>query len=163
MTNYAAPADVRLALSPDGDQTDVESAASLEDGDLNAAIQAAQDEVDGKIAARYQLPLVTVPDILMRITRDIAGWLATLTYRRGDPIDPHDPVQLRYNAAEALLTQIQLGTLALGTDVNDGPDLVPVFGDTSAGTVLFGVYDPPCGPEYPPITGRYPGFYPYPY
>lgn len=154
MTTYAAPADVRLVLSPGGDTTDVESAASLSDPDLQAAIQAAQDEVDGKISGRYPLPIATpVPDILMRITRDIGAWGATLTYRRGDPIDPHDAVQLRYNAAEALLTQIQNGQLALGTDTADGPDLVPL-GDDCGELLGYGL-ELPSRSAFRPHYGGY--------
>lgn len=124
---YAVPTDVRLALSPEGDPADVGSAASLEDPDLQAALNSAQDEVDGKIGGRYTLPLTApYPDILMRITRDIAAWLATLTYLRGDPLLATNPVQLRYNAAEALLTQIQNGTLSLGAISTDGPDPMPL-------------------------------------
>lgn len=151
MADYTDVAAVRLALSPGGDDTDLGTAASLDDADLQAAIDDATDEINGKIATRYQLPLSPVPTILNRIARDIAAYFATLTFRRGDPLVANDPVQLRYNAAEALLTQIQNGTLTLdSTDPNAEAELSPMFVDpTQQRTSLFGVPDHPL--EYPSV------------
>lgn len=167
MADYADVAAVRLALSPNGDATDSGSAASLADTDLQAALDDATDEVNGKISGRYGDPvsISPVPTILTRITRDIAAYFATLTFRRGDPILAGDPVQLRYNAAESLLTQIQNGTLALGADTADGPDLLPLgapandylltYGESLPwfggwyGNALSGAPCGPFGPQYP--------------
>lgn len=116
MTAYATPTTVRVALSPGGDPTDVGSAASLSDSDLQDAIDEATAEVDGRIRGRYSLPFTTVPSLVSSITRDIAGYLATLTDRRGDPIPPGDPVALRYARAQTLLNQVATGALELDAD-----------------------------------------------
>lgn len=151
MADYTDVSAVRLALSPGGDESDTGSAASLADADLQAAIDDATDEVNGKITARYPLPIAApVPSILARICRDIAAYFATLTYRRGDPLLPGDPVALRYKAAEDLLTQIQTGMLSLGTDSIDGPGLSPIWPDPNSTTL----YDGDNGPiDYPPVLG----------
>lgn len=143
MADYTDVGAVRLALSPGGDGSDLGSAASLADPDLLSAVDDATNEINGKIAARYTLPIEPQPAILNRIARDIAAYFATLTYRRGDPILPGDPVQLRYNAAEALLAQIQAGTLVLDLSNPSGEtDLSPVFVDpTQQCTTLLGVPD----------------------
>lgn len=155
MADYTDVPAVRLALSPGGDESDVGSAASLADSDLQAAVDDATDEINGKIGGRYSLPLVIspTPSILSRIARDIAAYFATLTYRRGDPIVTGDPVQLRYNAAESLLTQIQNGTIQLDPTIDAGAsNLVPVFPDTSGcNSTLYDGYNGPL--DYPAAVG----------
>jgi phage gp36-like protein len=155
MSAYTDVPTLRLALSPGGDETDVGSAASLQDRDLEAAIADATDEVDGKIRSRYSLPFDPVPTIIGRIATDIAGFLATLTYRRGDPIQPGDPVLLRYNAAEALLTQIQTGKIDLDATATPGPGGAPVVANVLTGN-LFDTDDFPIPPAFPVLTT--PGF-----
>lgn len=111
---YTDPDAVRLALTPGGDQTDKGSAAGLADPDLQSAIQDATDEVNAKLSGRYTVPFGDpVPDLVATITVSIAGYLATLTYRRGDPLDPAHPVALRYQRAEQMLTQLQNGSATL--------------------------------------------------
>lgn len=153
MADFTDVDAVRVALSPGGDDTDVGSAASLSDEDLQVAVDDSTDEINGKITARYgsPLPFTTPPTILARISRDIAAYFATLTYRRGDPIITGDPVQLRYNAAEALLTQIQNGTIVIDAGNPSGEaDLLPIFVDPSNTTL----YDGDNGPiDYPPVVG----------
>jgi phage gp36-like protein len=109
---YTTRDEVRLALSPDGDVTDEGSAASLADNDLDDAVADAQAEVDGKIGGG-RFNAATVPELVQNLTRDIAAYLATLTHRRGDPIDPNDPVQKRYDRAQSLLAGIQSGKIEL--------------------------------------------------
>jgi len=108
---YLQPDDVRLILA--GTENAAGTAASLTDNDLTDAIAEAQDEVDGRLAARYETPFDAPPTVVVNITRDIAAYLATLTYRRGDPIQPTETVQLRYNRAQNLLGQAANGTLPL--------------------------------------------------
>lgn len=153
MADYTDVDAVRLALSPGGDNSDLGSAASLGDADLQAAVDDATDEINGKIATRYQLPLVAAPSILNRIARDIAAYFATLTQRGSDPIAATEPVALRYTAAESLLTQIQNGTIAIDpTDPGGEAELSPVFIDpTQQCTTLFGVPDHRL--EYPSTIG----------
>lgn len=153
MADYTDTGSVRLALSPGGDESDTGSAASLGDADLQAAIDDATDEINGKIAARYTIPFPDpAPTLLARICRDIASYFATLTMRGGDPVLPGEPILLRYNAAEALLAQIQAGTLVLDfSDPGGETDLSPIFIDpTQQRTTLFGVPDHCL--EYPSTT-----------
>jgi phage gp36-like protein len=114
---YVTPTDIRNALASTSNLPG--SAAVLQDADLNDAISEAQSEVDGKLANRYGplLPFAagSVPTLVVNITRDIAAYLATLTYRRGNPIQPGDPVQLRYTQAEKKLDAIAAGTIELPT------------------------------------------------
>ena len=131
MTSYVTPTELRQILSPDADPTaDTSSASSMSDAELQEAIDEAQTEVDAKLAARYTVPFSSIPPIVEKLTRDIAAWLATLVFRRGDPIDPNDPVQLRYNRAQANLLSIQSGKTELTTTTG------PVSEDTAVPEVV---------------------------
>jgi phage gp36-like protein len=160
MSVYADPSDVRLALSPGGDEADTGSAASLSDEDLNAALDDAMEEIDGKIRGRYSLPFTDVPPIVARVATDLAAFFATLTYRRGDPIQPGDPVLLRYNAAEALLTQIQKGMIDLDDTAVLAQGGQPVVANVLTGN-LFDTDDFPVPPAFPVLTT--PGFRHWPF
>lgn len=91
------------------------TAASLSEAQITAAIVSAQAEVDGKLTARYAVPLQDpVPTIISDITADIAQYLADLTWRQGkDYESAQDPVLLRYNRAQSLLNQIITGQIDL--------------------------------------------------
>lgn len=109
---YVNPDDVRQALA--GSPTLPGSAAALSDDDLFEAIYEAQAEVNGRLEGRgYTTPMVDTAGLVVQITRSIAGYLATLTYRRGEPIAQGDPVLLRYQRAQALLKDISSGILPL--------------------------------------------------
>jgi phage gp36-like protein len=116
---YTSTDSVRRVLSPDG-VSDDSTAASLSDDEIEQAISEAAAEVDAKLAARYTVPFTNVPAIVTTITRDVSAYLAMLVFRGGDPIDPNDPVQLRYNRAQANLIQIQTGKTELPVD-SSGP------------------------------------------
>lgn len=115
---YVNPDDVRATLA--GTATLAGSAAALADDDLLNAIYEAQDEVNARIAGRYTTPMVDVPPLVGNITRDIAAYLATLTYRRGNPIQPGDPVLLRYQRAQTLLGQVANGQIVLSASPPPG-------------------------------------------
>lgn len=122
---YLSPDELRAVLSPDADSTDTGSAASMSDTELQVAIDDAQDEVDARLAARVTTPIVTPPKIVVDVATDIAAWLATLTDRRGDPISPTDPVQLRYVRAQLNLERLVRGDIPLPTaTVQDNPATV---------------------------------------
>jgi phage gp36-like protein len=111
---YVTLAQVRDALAPSGSLTPgVATAASLSDAELTSAIADAQTEVDARLQGYSPAPfdVSAIPPIVTRITRDIAAYLATLTFRQGDPMLPDHPVSLRYAAAQALLTAIAKGTM----------------------------------------------------
>lgn len=134
--SYVTPTQVRQILSPDTDPTqDTSSAASMSDDELQEAIDEAQAEVDAKLAARYDVPFTDVPPLVEKLTRDIAAWLATLTFRRGDPIDPNDPVALRYSRAQGNLTSAQAGKTELVATAgplseSDDPEVINPFDGT---------------------------------
>lgn len=108
---YCAPDDVRAVLTRDVSQP-IGTAASLDDPELTEAISGAQQEVDAKLAVRYTVPFPdsNVPDLVVKLTRDIAAYLADLTYRQGkDYESDRDPVLLRYTRAQALLKDLSTG------------------------------------------------------
>lgn len=146
---YTDPGTVRVALSPDGDDTDTGTAASMSDNDLNAAIQQADDEIDGKLFGQYVVPFTDTPPLVANIATTIAAYLATLTFRRGNPIDPNDPVRLRYNMAETALAQIMSGAITL-IDVD-----VPPSPSAGGAPVVVNVL---AGPLFNPSDYPVPGF-----
>lgn len=111
------------------------TAASLSDDDLTSAVDQAQAEVDGRLAVRYTTPFVDPPQLVIDITGDIAAYVATLVYRRGEPITAGESILLRYQRAQALLAQAASGALALpaaqAVPTSDGEPTVvnPIDGD----------------------------------
>lgn len=126
---YCTVDDVRAVLSAQG-VSDTASAASLSDDDLQAAIDDTSSEVDARLAVRYDVPFdddreteaKPVPRLVRNITRDIAAYKATLTYRRGAPLETTDPAQLRYNAATKLLSLVVNGQATLGLENSPSED-----------------------------------------
>jgi phage gp36-like protein len=81
-------------------------------GEIDAAVVAraiadAEAEVNGYLASRYTLPLATVPEILKRLTCDLARYLLY------DDVAP-DQIRDRYKDAVALLKGIADGKVSLG-------------------------------------------------
>lgn len=106
---YATPATVREALAPEGDNAG--TAAALSDGQLNDAITEATSEIDSTIPGA---PFTgTVPAVVSSIARDVAAYLASLTYRKGLELPSDHPVALRYARAEMLLAKAAKGQLDL--------------------------------------------------
>lgn len=109
---YLMAADLRAALA--GSENLTGTAASLADEDLDDAIRKAQAEVDAKLGIRgYTVPFTGPPELVIDITTDIAAYLATLTYRRGEQISRDEPVSLAYTRAEQMLSQITSGAATL--------------------------------------------------
>lgn len=134
---------VRLALTPGGDQADVASAASLDDTDLDAAIGDAADEVAARIGNQVALPLADpAPSLAVTLVVDIAAYLATLTWRRGDPLPAGHPVGLRYERAQNLLTLITAGKAALTSGEDDQS------GSVDVGAADVTVINPNAGPLF---------------
>lgn len=118
---YVNPADVRSALA--GSATLPGTAAALSDDDLFEAIYEAQAEVNGRLEGRgYTTPMIDTAGLVVQITRNVAAYVATLTYRRGNPIQPGDPVLLRYQRAQGLLKDISSGALPLAVPAGGGTD-----------------------------------------
>lgn len=153
---YTTPAAVRLVLAADGDPTDLSSAAGLDDTTLNGPCQSASDQVDAYLAARYPTPLADPPNVVGDIATDIAAYLATLTFRKGQPVDTTDPVWLRYQRALKMLVDISTGTAML--PAVGGPPTTPagqiVVSNPIAGPLFspddFGLVRQPAGNEIGP-------------
>lgn len=128
---YSTVAMVRNALAPgnfedgnepypDGDQTN--TAADLSNDQLNDAIAQADATIDSYIGGRYAVPVlydaghvlyVLTPAPLNFWSRDIAAYLATLTYRRAQDFADTDPVARRYLNAMLALTGVRDGKAVL--------------------------------------------------
>ena len=112
---YVTADEVRVVLARDAARPEG-TAAELGDDELSVHIESAQAQVDGRISGRYTVPFPdgSVPRLVVDIVRDIAAYLADLTYRQGlDYESDRDPVVLRYQQAMALLGQIAAGQIDL--------------------------------------------------
>lgn len=150
MPEYASTLDVRAALSPGAETSDTGTASDLPDWQLQDAIDEAQAIVDGYLNNRYQIPVSDIDVVnpnnpletwvfevaaapVRSWTRDIAAYLATLTYRRGKDLGADDPIRLRYGLVRDLLGQAQDGTIILPFPTNDT--------DVSGRVEIFNLYD----------------------
>lgn len=77
---------------------------------LNAAMQAANSEIEGYIAARYALPLQLVPPFLQSMGCDMARFHACT-----GAMSDNDPIKTRYENAIKTLKEISKGVIALGS------------------------------------------------
>lgn len=95
--------------------TDRNNTGAIDATVLDRALADASAEIDGYLASRYQLPLTTIPTVLVRVCSDIAR------YHLHDDNIP-DPVDTRYKSAVDLLRQVSLGRVSLGvSDTGDTP------------------------------------------
>lgn len=122
---YTDPDTVRGILAPGGNGAPG-SAASLGDDDIQQAIDEATSEIDGALAVRYGTPFDDpAPDLVCTIARDNAAYLATLTYRQGDPLIAGHPILLRYQRSSALLLRIASGAVSLDVGEDSPPEIDP--------------------------------------
>jgi phage gp36-like protein len=128
---------VRIILARDLDQVDG-TAASLTDEAIDDAIAEAQARVDTRLSGNYDVPFEnTIPAMVVVITRDIAAWLAHLTFREVRDLNSElDPVHLRYKAAESLLIDLQNGRTTLpdvpGADPGESGKASIVINETTS-------------------------------
>lgn len=87
--------------------TDRDRTGAIDTVVLDRALADATAEIDGYLAARYQLPLTSTPTVLVRVCADLAR------YHLHDDHLP-EPVQVRYKAAIDLLRQVSTGRVSLG-------------------------------------------------
>lgn len=120
--SYVSADEVRDIVAKDVEQP-AGTAAELGDARLQQAITSAQAEVDGKLGARYRVPFDDpAPQLVQDITGDIAAYLASLVVRQTkDFSSERDPIWLRYQRAQALLSQIADGTVDLPIDSTTPP------------------------------------------
>lgn len=94
-----------LLADRDGDQV-IDSAV------VDQALADASAEIDTYVAAKYDLPLQQVPEVLKRLCVDI------VIYRLSSDADmATEEKRQRYEDAIALLARIAKGTVSLGLDV----------------------------------------------
>lgn len=122
-TTYATVEDVRDVLK--GTQGDIPgTAADLTDLQLEEAIDNAENQVNSALGGRYDVPFSPsqVPNIVHTITRDIACYLADLTYRMGrEYLSEANPLRLRYQRAKEMLYAIRDGKSSI-EDLPSGDD-----------------------------------------
>lgn len=136
MATYCTPNDVRAALTPGGVTDQDQTAASLPDWQLLDAIDEAEDMVNAYLVA-YSIVVethevddpdnpgntavfVAAPNPVRRWTRDIAAYLATLTFRKNKDLPEDDPIRLRYSIVVGLLAQVRSGILLLPLPIVEG-------------------------------------------
>jgi phage gp36-like protein len=100
----------------------------MPDAIIDDAIAEASSLVDGYVGGPYASNDF-VPGLIQYWTRDVAAYLATLTWRKSKDLTPEDPVVLRYNTVTTMLTDVMNGSLVIsspgnglnGGTVIDGP------------------------------------------
>jgi len=113
--NYCSVQDVRIALAADGLNDGTNTAADMSDNTLTDAITEASAVVDSYVGGPYS-DTDTVPSMVVYWTRDIAAFLATLTWRKSKDLTVMDPVYLRYQLTLDRLMGIATGTTAMPSD-----------------------------------------------
>lgn len=123
--SYCSVQDVREALTPGGLATDPTTGASLSDAQIQDAIAEADATIDSYIGRFYTTPVIADPANTTRApapiwtwSRNIAAYLATLTFRRGQELPPTNPVALRYAATMTALTAVRDGKATLPLQEN---------------------------------------------
>lgn len=116
MPPYSTPADVRTAvaspLNPqDEPQEPTYTAADLPNATLIDAIAEADATIDEYLSAGYVTPVASVDDAVPHPvdywSRNIAAYLATLTYRKSKDLTDNDPIVRRYNTTMSALVAIR--------------------------------------------------------
>lgn len=96
--------------------TDRANTGSIDEDVLAPALAEASAEIEGHLAARYALPLVSVPLLVTGICCDIARYRLS-----GADVLETDPTRNRYKDAVRLLEMIGTGKVSLGLDLAGQP------------------------------------------
>ena len=127
---YCTVEDVRNALTPGAVYTDPSTAAQLQNGQIEDAIRQADSRINGYLPAGYVAPTVTLENAdvvgvppFRYWSRDIAAYLATLTYRRSKDLSQDDPVRLRYTDTMLELQLVAKGVFELPPSTAPGGPL----------------------------------------
>jgi phage gp36-like protein len=167
MAPYSVTSDVRFVLSPGAENTDDTTAAGMPDESFLDAIQRAHGVVNSYLAGRYAVPVnadeYDKDGLLSDCESVIAAWYLTLTLSGSRPVEPNDPVRLRYEATIKMLEQIASGVLSppwpTETD-NAANDAVVVnrYGGEMFGFEDFDIGEAPRTPQGWGIAGAYGGW-----
>lgn len=148
--SYATPQHLAARYSEaELRQTTDQYAQAVDEGRLQTALDDAQDEMDGYLAGRYQLPLMDLdgaplvpPLALVRINCDIAMYrLQTMR-----PADDVKDARRRYDDAIGLLKSYRSGEAELA---GAALVLVQTGGGVGGGAVEFNI---PAEPPYSPFA-----------
>lgn len=122
---YSTIQELRLAVAPlsggtpDPPNPPSNTAADLPNATLLDAVAEADATIDSYIGSRYVTPVAVdpttsaIPHPIDYMSRNIAVYLATLTFRGSQDFSDNDPVARRYNATMAVLISVQKGTGSL--------------------------------------------------
>ncbi len=110
--------------------TDRNSLGLIDDTVLDLAISDASAEIDGYLS-RYDLPLSTVPRVLVRCCCDIARY-----FLYDDAVI--EQVENRYQSIVKFLTQVGKGTISLGPDSSGNQPVVEEGVKMVSGGRVFG-------------------------
>lgn len=124
---FSLTLDVRNALTPGAVPTDKATASGLSEDQLLDAIKQADAKIQGYLPAGYTVPMEDIepnPTITVNVavlpfrywSRDIAAYLATLTFKQNKDVSENDPIRLRYEATMADLEAVAAGTYVIPPD-----------------------------------------------
>lgn len=118
MGAYISQDELASALSQDElvQLTDDAGTGQADTAVVDQVIAEAEAEVDAYLAARYTLPLTTVPAVVKRIAVDLAVWAL---YTRRKLTD--EAVNARHKQAQRLLEAMARGTVSLGLPAATAP------------------------------------------
>ena len=180
---YCTVADVRNALTPGGEASRPGgTAASLEDAQIEDAIREADGVIDLHISLRYSVPALIIVEereeggVTVEVTytvgqqparywsRNIAAYLATLTFSRNRNIPEDEPVRLRYNQTMSQLIAVRDGRANLNFPPPGGEDAA-----VTDGVAVFNQYEGhlftaddfyigPAGDQRPRSLAHWPGY-----
>ena len=85
---------------------------AIDDTVLNAALADAKAQIDAYVAARYALPLPTVPTVLKGYECDLAWFILQRQH-------PTDEATARHKAAMSFLRDVSTGRVSLGPDATN--------------------------------------------
>lgn len=128
---YCTQADLLEAISEDEliDITDDADAGIVDTDAVTRAIADADAEINGYCAVQYEVPFATVPDLVRKLSVDIAIF-NLYARRRG----ANEDRRARYDNAIKLLQRVADGTVSLGVDTpspdnEGGPEATKAAGD----------------------------------
>lgn len=110
---FSTASSVRDALAPGGEADSNTTAASLDNVQLEDAIAEADATIKAHLHTRYDLTEPVANPIVKFWSRNIAAYLATLTFRKSNDLPEDDPVRLRYEATMSALSDAADGSLKL--------------------------------------------------
>jgi len=124
---YATRGDIdnRISQSELVLLTDEGGTGAVQDDKINAALEAADVEIDSYLAARYPLPLVAPQPLLTTLAVDIAIW--NLYGVVGDASGVPEVRKERYQGAVKTLVRLSSGSQTLGTSPQQAGSEAAVF------------------------------------